>query len=87
MDGSEHILSYDQANAIVDRLKPKMVIPTHYLSETTTYTLSTLQPADDWVKAQKSYTMLDGATLSLAGAEVSEMDREFYYFGHNAVTA
>ena len=87
VDGSEHILSYDQANAIVDRLKPKIVIPTHYLSETTTYTLSTLQPADDWVKAQASYTLLDGATLSLNGAEVAGMDREFHYFGHNAVTA
>lgn len=84
VDGSEHILSYDQANAIVDRLKPKVVIPTHYLSETTTYTLSTLQPADKWVKSQKSYKMLDGSNLKLAAADVGKMDREFLYFGHHA---
>ncbi|MGF1474176.1 MAG: MBL fold metallo-hydrolase [Geminicoccaceae bacterium] len=84
VDGSEHILSYDQADAIVERLKPKAVIPTHYLSEATTYTLSTLQPADDWVKQQKSFQMLDSAGLTLAAQEVAGMDREFLYFGHNA---
>ncbi|MFK7860517.1 MAG: MBL fold metallo-hydrolase [Granulosicoccus sp.] len=83
VDGSEHILSYDQGNEIVERLKPKIVIPTHYLSESTTYTLSTLQPADDWVKSQKSFQMLDGPSLKLASADVSSMDREFMYFGDN----
>jgi len=87
VDGSQHILSYEQANAIVDRLKPKVVIPTHYLSETTTYTLSTLQPADEWVEQQKSFKMLEGASLQLAASEVSGMDREFLYFGHHALTA
>ena len=87
VDGSEHILSYAQADAIVERLKPKVVIPTHYLSETTTFTLSTLQDADDWVTAQPSYKMLDGASLSLNAADVAGMDREFLYFGHNAQTS
>lgn len=86
VDGSEHILSYDQANEIVERLQPKIVIPTHYLSETTTYTLSTLQPADAWVDSQKSVTKLDKGSLTLASAEVSQMDREFMYFGHHALT-
>ena len=87
VDGSQHILSYDQANAIVDRIKPKIVIPTHYLSETTTYTLSTLTPADEWVKSQKSFKMLDSASMKLASGDVSKMDKEFMYFGHNALTA
>ncbi|MCP5083431.1 MAG: Zn-dependent hydrolase [Alphaproteobacteria bacterium] len=84
VDGSQHILSYDQANAIVERLKPKVVIPTHYLGETTTYTLSTLQPADEWVKAQKSHKTLDGPSMKLAAADVAGMDKEFMYFGHHA---
>ncbi len=87
VDGSEHILSFDQANAIVERLKPKIVIPTHYLNETTTYTLSTLQPADPWVKSQKSFTMLDNPALKLAAPDVAQMDREFLYFGNNALQA
>ena len=87
VDGSQHILSYDQANAIVERLKPKIVIPTHYLNETTTYTLSTLQPADEWVRSQKSFKLLDSPSLSLTAAEISGMDREFQHFGSHALTA
>lgn len=86
VDGSEHILSYEQGNAIVDRLKPRIVIPTHYLSESTTYTLSTLQPADEWVKGQKSYQMLDKPSLTLPADDVSGMNQEFLYFGGNVQT-
>jgi L-ascorbate metabolism protein UlaG (beta-lactamase superfamily) len=87
VDGSQHILSYDQGNAIVDKLKPKVVIPTHYLNETTTYTLSTLAPADEWVKSQKSFKMLDKPSLQLNAKEISGMQKEFLYFGHHAQTA
>ena len=87
VDGSMHILSYDQGNDIVARLKPKIVIPTHYLNETTSYTLTTLQAVDDWVKAQPSHQMLDGASLSLNAAEVAGMNQEFMYFGNHALTA
>jgi hypothetical protein len=31
--------------------------------------------------------MLDSASLSLAAADVAAMDREFLYFGNNALTA
>jgi L-ascorbate metabolism protein UlaG (beta-lactamase superfamily) len=86
VDGSEHILSYDQGDVIVDRLKPGVIIPTHYLNETTTYTLSTLRTADEWVKGQKSYEMLGKANLSLNAGDVADMDREFKYFGHNVAT-
>lgn len=86
IDGSQHILSYDQGNAIVERLKPKIVIPTHYLGEATTYTLSTLQPADEWVKSQKSFKMLDGPSMKLAASDVAGMHGEFMYFGSNVQT-
>ena len=87
VDGSRHILNYEQGNAIVDRLKPRVVIPTHYLNETISYTLTTLQDADEWVKSQKSYQFLDGARLMLEAGALAGMDREFMYFGHNAQTA
>ncbi|WP_424934195.1 MBL fold metallo-hydrolase [Amaricoccus macauensis] len=87
VDGSQHILSYDQGNDIVARLDPKVIIPTHYLNETTSYTLSTLQDADEWVKSQASYRMLDSASLALNAGELTGMSREFLYFGHHAQTA
>lgn len=85
VDGSEHILSYGMGNDIVARLKPKVIIPTHYLNEATTYTLSTLQSADKWVRAQKSFRMLDTPTLELMPGELAGMDREFLYFGSNVM--
>ncbi|MEM1130182.1 MAG: MBL fold metallo-hydrolase [Pseudomonadota bacterium] len=87
VDGSQHILSYGQGDDIVSRLNPKVIIPTHYLSETTSYTLTTLEDAEEWVTAQPSYQMLDGAQLSLNAADVAGMDKEFLYFGHHALTA
>lgn len=87
VDGSEHILSYEQGNAIVERLKPKIVIPTHYLNEATTLTLSTLANADEWVESQKSYTKLDSATLKLAADGIADMSKEFQYFGSNVISA
>ncbi|MBD0865816.1 MAG: MBL fold metallo-hydrolase [Rhodobacteraceae bacterium] len=87
VDGSMHILSYDQGNDIVERLNPRVIIPTHYLNETTSYTLTTLQDADEWVKSQNSYQMLDSARVSLNAGDVAGMNREFMYFGHNAMTA
>lgn len=86
VDGSKHILNYEQGNAIVDRLKPRVVIPTHYLNETTSYTLTTLQSADEWVKSQKSFKFLDGPQLSLNTGDLAGMDREFLYFGNHAMT-
>ncbi len=85
VDGSQHILSYEQGDEIVERLSPKVVIPTHYLCEGVSLTLTTLQDADEWVDSQKSKTLLDSGSLSLAAEEVKQMDKEFMYFGSNTV--
>jgi len=85
VDGSQHILSYEQGDEIVERLSPKVVIPTHYLCEGVSLTLTTLQNADEWVNSQKSKKTLDNGSLSLAAADVKQMDKEFMYFGSNTV--
>lgn len=87
VDGSRHILDYEQGNGIVERLNPNVVIPTHYLNETTSYTLTTLQDADEWVKSQQSFKMLDSASLQLEAGDVKGMSKEFLYFGNHAQTA
>ena len=86
VDGSEHILSYEQANDIVSILGPKVVIPTHYLNETTSYTLTTLQSAEDWVNAQASHKTLNRPSLRLSASEIQGMRQEFMYFGNEALT-
>ncbi len=85
VDGSQHILSYQQGDAVIERLKPKVVIPTHYLAAGVSSTLSTLQTADAWVDGQKAKTRLDKPTLTLDPASVAGFDRQFLYFGANAL--
>ena len=85
VDGSQHILSYEQGDDIVKQLRPKVVIPTHYLCEGLSLTLTTLQTSDEWVATQKNKTNLKTPALDLNASEIKQMDREFLYFGSNAV--
>lgn len=85
VDGSQHILSYEQGDDIVAALRPKAVIPTHYLCEGLSLTLTTLQTADEWVAKQKNKTTLSKSSLQLNAAEIKGMKGEFLYFGSNAV--
>lgn len=88
VDGSQHILSDEQATAIVDRLKPKIVIPIHYLAKGTSSTLSTLQDADGWVAAQKGEKRpVDGPRLVLDAAAIAPLDRAIHYFADHAAKA
>lgn len=81
VDGSMHCLSYAQGDAVVARLGPKIVIPTHYRAAGVTSTLSTLQDADAWVDAQADVRRLDGPRLVLEAAVIAGLDRQFAYFG------
>lgn len=83
VDSSQHILSYEQADAIVERIRPHVVIPEHYLTKGASITLTTLGSAQEWSKKQANHTLLDSATLKLTPAEVRKMDRHVLYFGDN----
>ncbi len=83
VDGSQHILSYEQGDALVKMLQPKVVIPTHYLCEGVSITLTTLEPADKWVQSQKSKQTLRSGRLRLHARELASMDKEFLYFKNN----
>lgn len=83
VDASRHILNYDQADAVITRLKPKIIIPTHYLIEGTSLAISVLRTADEWVKTQKNKRTLSGSKLTLSASEIAGMDREVHYFAAN----
>jgi L-ascorbate metabolism protein UlaG (beta-lactamase superfamily) len=83
VDGSQHILSYEQGNEIVAMLNPKIIIPTHYLCEGVSITLTTLESADTWIKSQKNHNMLSSGEILLHKNEVAAMNQEFMYFGAN----
>ncbi len=81
VDGSQHILSYEQADAIVERLNPHIVIPEHYLTKGASITLTTLGTAEEWVTAQASHELLDSATLQLNASEIRQKSKHAVYFG------
>jgi L-ascorbate metabolism protein UlaG (beta-lactamase superfamily) len=81
VDGSEHILSYAQINGLLDQLKPKAVIPGHYLSKGAVLPSSSLKPATVWVNTQKNKVNLPSAELLLNKKILEKADRRVYYFG------
>jgi L-ascorbate metabolism protein UlaG (beta-lactamase superfamily) len=83
VDSSQHILSYDQADKIVARINPHVIIPEHYLTKGASITLTTLGSAEEWTKKQKNHTMLTSGTLKLDAKTVSKYDRHVLYFGDN----
>lgn len=81
VDSSQHILSYAQADAIVKRIQPHVIIPEHYLTRGASLTLTTLGSAEEWTTRQPNHTMLDSPSLKLTAAKVRKMDRHVLYFG------
>ena len=87
IDGSSHILSYDNLAAAIAKINPKIVIPGHYYTKGASSVLTTLSDAGDWVGRQSNAVMLDGSRLVLKAGEVKKMTgTTVYYFGANFAT-
>lgn len=83
VDGSRHILDYEQADAVVAKSGAKIAIPHHYLVPETTFYTSTLQPAEEWAQTHE-HTMLDAASIELGADDVTGKQGHVLYFGsHN----
>ena len=86
IDGSEHILSYKQVKGILDRFKPKSVIPAHYLTRGAVLKTSTLESADEWVGMQKDVVRLDSATFTLDQSALNR-DAQIVRYDYNTGAA
>lgn len=84
VDGSEHILDYQQADSVVARTGAKIAIPHHYLVPETTFVTSTLMPAEEWVKTHP-HTLLDTASIEIDRADLAGKSGYVYYFGSNTM--
>ena len=87
IDGSSHILSYDNIAAIIAELRPRIVIPGHYYTKGASSVLTTLSDASDWVSRQPDAETLSSSRLSLSAEDVKNMTgTKVYYFGANFTT-
>lgn len=86
IDGSGHILSYEQVDAVLSRLKPKAVIPGHYQQIGTVLDSATLKSADEWVNKQADKIHLNSASLIIDRAKLEGASGRVFYFGDNVKT-
>ncbi|MGZ0190645.1 MAG: MBL fold metallo-hydrolase [Alphaproteobacteria bacterium] len=68
VDDSQHVMGYGMVQSIIDRLKPKVVIPHHYFVVDVTQRQSTLLPADAWLAAQPQVRKLASPEVVFAKA-------------------
>jgi L-ascorbate metabolism protein UlaG (beta-lactamase superfamily) len=83
IDGSEHILTYREVNAIIAKYRPKAVIPAHYLVKGAESVLSGLKSADEWVATQKDVHRVSSGELDVAPSDLKGAIGRVYYFGDN----
>ena len=81
VDGSRHVMGFHQVEHIIERLKPKVVVPHHYYIYDVIQRQSTLQTADAWVEEKPGAVWLDGPTKTYTPEEVSGLNRAVHYFG------
>jgi L-ascorbate metabolism protein UlaG (beta-lactamase superfamily) len=81
IDDSEHTLSYPQIAKILDRFRPRAVIPGHYLTKGATLPISGLKSAQEWVNKQKDKTYVTSPELTINKKSLEGARRRVYYFG------
>ena len=81
IDSSRHVMSWDMAEHVIDRLKPKVIVPHHYYIYDVIQRQSTLQTADAWVAAREEAVWLDGPTKTYTPKDIATFDRTVHYFG------
>jgi L-ascorbate metabolism protein UlaG (beta-lactamase superfamily) len=87
IDGSQHILSYDDIAKAISTINPKIVIPAHYYTKGASSVLTTLSDAAEWVSQQDNVVKLDNSRLILKADEIKKMTGPtVYYFGANFAT-
>jgi L-ascorbate metabolism protein UlaG (beta-lactamase superfamily) len=71
VDNSQHVIGFGAVDAIVDRLRPKVVLQRQ----------STLQTPDQWIDKYETVTRIEGPSVVYSLEEVAKLDRAIHYFG------
>src|SRR5579863_3968196 len=86
-----NVLTRDEADAVVRKYDPKVVIPSHYFLNGLTTNDSGLESPDGWVNDQEKVhhadvRHLDCAEMTLNAAELKGVHHRVYYFGNHFET-
>jgi L-ascorbate metabolism protein UlaG (beta-lactamase superfamily) len=86
IDDTEHILTYKKVDAIVQKYRPKAVIPAHYLTVGAESVPSGLKSANGWVRTQRDVRRVGSAELDLSPVDLKGAQGRVYYFGNDYET-
>ena len=83
VDESEHILSYGQADAIMEAYKPGVTIPIHYLMHGVKTVLSTLQPCEPWILTHKNIVEISSSRFPVSPGQYPQQGDAVGTFGNH----
>jgi L-ascorbate metabolism protein UlaG (beta-lactamase superfamily) len=83
IDGSQHVMGHVHAESIIDRLKPRVIVPHHYYIWDVLQRQSTLQIADDWVNSREQVERICGPTKVYEIKAMDKMEQVVHFFGGN----
>lgn len=82
VDDSQHVMGYGMVESVIERLKPKIVIPHHYFIVEVTQRQSTLLPADKWLATQSNVRKLPAPEIAYLPGALPETT-EVHSFGEH----
>lgn len=83
IDGSKHILGYDQVEALRAKIGAKIVVPHHYFIWNVTHRASTLTTPNEWMATQTNSQWADSSEIALPRDWVKAQDGLALCFGEN----
>lgn len=83
IDGSQHVLGYEQVESIRARLRPGVIVPHHYFIWNVTHRASTLGPPDEWMGGQARRQWVQSGEVALPADWVKQQDGLALCFGEH----
>lgn len=81
VDDSEHVMGFRGIDHIIDRLRPKIIIPHHYYIWDLTQRQSTLLALDKWISGMSNVKTMQGPRESYTARGIQDLDRQIHFFG------
>jgi len=79
IDGSHHILTFDEVNKVIELLDPRIVLPIHYLIPGLTSPDSTLETRELWLEKQGRAVRIAGEEARISQGSIPD-SREVWFF-------
>ena len=84
VDASQHVMGYIHIQAIMDRLKPRVVVPHHYYIWDVVQRQSTLQTAEAWISDREDVVECIACPTKIYRMEdLDKLEGAVHYFGEH----